>query len=113
MNGIPLAIIECKSPTLGDKWLEEAVRQVLRYQEVGPEFQGLGAPKLFETIQLVIGTCGQAAAYGTIATPQRFWAEWKSRFRSPSMSLAESSAASPPRRTCSFPGSSSPRTCST
>lgn len=77
VNGIPLAVIECKSPTLGDKWLDEAVRQVLRYQELGSEYKGLGAPRLFEAAQLVIATCGQAAAYGTVCTPQRFWAEWK------------------------------------
>ena len=77
VNGIPLAVIECKSPVLGEKWLDEAVRQVLRYQEVGSEFKSLGAPRLFETVQLVIATCGQAAFYGTIWTPQRFWAEWK------------------------------------
>jgi type I restriction enzyme, R subunit len=77
VNGLPLAVIECKSPTLGDKWLEEAVRQALRYQEVGSEYRDLGAPRLFETVQLVIATCGQAASYGTLWTPQRFWAEWK------------------------------------
>jgi type I restriction enzyme R subunit len=77
VNGIPIAIIECKSPTLGDKWLEEAIRQVLRYQEVGSEYKDLGAPKLFETVQLIIASCGQAASYGTIATPYRFWSEWK------------------------------------
>lgn len=77
VNGLPLAVIECKSPTLGDKWLDEAVRQVLRYQESGSEYKDLGAPRLFETAQLVIATCGQAASYGTIWTPQRFWAEWK------------------------------------
>jgi type I restriction enzyme R subunit len=77
VNGIPLAVIECKSPMLGEKWLDEAVRQVLRYQEAGSEFKDLGAPRLFETTQLVIAACGQAAAYGTLWTPQRFWAEWK------------------------------------
>ncbi|RKH29779.1 type I restriction endonuclease subunit R [Corallococcus sp. CA041A] len=77
VNGIPLAMIESKSPTLGGKWLDEAVRQVLRYQEIGDEYRDLGAPKLFETVQLVIGLCGQSAYYGTVATPQRFWAEWK------------------------------------
>jgi type I restriction enzyme, R subunit len=77
VNGIPLVVIECKSPTLGDKWFEESVRQVLRYQEATSEFKGMGAPKLFETVQLVITCCGQAAKYGTVLTPQRFYAEWK------------------------------------
>lgn len=77
VNGLPLVVIECKAPSLGDKWLEEAVTQVKRYQELSTEFKDLGAPKLFETVQLVIGTCGQRAFYGTVGTPQRFWAEWK------------------------------------
>ncbi|MBN8465939.1 type I restriction endonuclease subunit R [Corallococcus exiguus] len=80
INGIPVAVIECKSPTLGDKWREEAVRQVLRYQEVGSEFKDLGAPRLFETVQLVLVTCGQAASYGAVWTPYRFYAEWKEPF---------------------------------
>jgi len=76
-NGIPLAVIECKSPTIGDKWLHEGVRQLLRYQEATDEYRGLGAPRLFETVQLVIATCGERAVFGTVGTPQRFWAEWK------------------------------------
>lgn len=80
VNGIPLAIIECKSPTLGEKWKDEAIRQVLRYQEIGEDFHDQGAPRLFETVQIVAGTCGQAAVYGTVATPARFWAEWKEPF---------------------------------
>lgn len=77
VNGIPLAVIECKSPTLGDKWRDEAITQLLRYQEAGDEFRGLGAPALFEPVQLVIGCCGQGAVYGTVGTPRRHWLEWK------------------------------------
>lgn len=77
VNGIPLVVIECKSPTKGEKWREEAIRQLRRYQEVDPEFKGEGAPRLFETVQIVIGTCGQAACYGTVGTPARFFFEWK------------------------------------
>ena len=95
VNGIPLAVIECKSPTLGDKWLDEAVRQLLRYQEVGSEFKDLGAPRLFETVQLVIATCGQAASYGTLCTPQRFWAEWKEPHPLSSEQLAQTLGRKP------------------
>jgi type I restriction enzyme R subunit len=77
VNGIPLAVIECKSPTLGDKWREEAIKQLLRYQEIGEEYRELGMPRLFETVQIVVGTCGQAACYGTVTTPPRFYFEWK------------------------------------
>ncbi len=31
VNGLPLAIIECKSPTIGDAWKAEAVKQLRRY----------------------------------------------------------------------------------
>jgi len=89
VNGIPLVIIESKSPTLGERWLDEAVRQLLRYQEVGDEYKDLGAPKLFETIQLVISVCGQSAYYGTVATPHRFWAEWKEPYPSSVQDLAK------------------------
>jgi len=89
VNGVPLALIESKSPTLGDKWLDEAVRQILRYQEIGDDFRDLGAPKLFEPLQVVVGVCGQSAFYGTVATPQRFWAQWKEPYPSALEELAE------------------------
>lgn len=80
VNGIPLVVIECKSPTLGEKWLHEAVEQFHRYQELGPQYRDLGAPALFHTAQVLVATCGQAASLGTIATPQRFFAEWKTTY---------------------------------
>jgi type I restriction enzyme R subunit len=78
VNGIPLGVIECKSPTLGDKWKTEAIEQLHRYQELGDHYRERGMPRLFETVQVVVGTCGQAAVYGTVGTPPRFFAEWKS-----------------------------------
>src|SRR3984885_13746405 len=52
VNGIPLAVIECKSPTLGEGWKAEAIDQFSRYQELETRYRELGAPKLFETIQI-------------------------------------------------------------
>ncbi len=80
VNGIPLVVIECKSPTLGDKWKGEGIEQLLRYQEIGDDYRELGMPKLFETVQLVIVTCGQGACYGTVTTPPRFFFEWKNPY---------------------------------
>jgi len=77
-NGIPLVVVEAKSPTLGEKWKQEAIEQMLRYQEIGTEYRELGMPKLYETVQVIVATCGQAAVYGTTTTPPRFYAEWKS-----------------------------------
>ncbi len=77
VNGLPLVVIECKSPTKADQWRQEAIKQLRRYQETEVEFKGEGAPKLFETVQIVVGACGQAACYGTTGTPPRFFFEWK------------------------------------
>lgn len=80
INGIPIAVIECKSPTLGTKWREDAIEQLLRYQEIGEQYRELGMPRLFETVQVLVATCGQAACYGTVTTPPRFFGEWKSTY---------------------------------
>ena len=77
VNGLPLAVIECKSPTKGDGWKSEAVQQLHRYQELGTRWKNQGAPKLFEAAQILVGTCGERAAYGTVGTPERFFLEWK------------------------------------
>ncbi len=77
VNGLPVAVIECKSPTLGDAWKVEALEQFSRYQELEERFRELGAPRLFETAQVLVACCREAAVYGTVTTPHRFYAEWK------------------------------------
>lgn len=77
VNGLPLAVIECKSPTIGDAWKRGAINQLHRYQEGNTRWRDRGAPKFFETIQILIGTCGERAVYGTVGTPERFFLEWK------------------------------------
>ena len=77
VNGLPLAVIECKSPTIGDAWKSEAVKQLHRYQEAGTRWKDQGAPRLFEAAQILVGTCGERAVYGTVGTRERFFLEWK------------------------------------
>jgi type I restriction enzyme R subunit len=77
VNGVPLAVIECKSPTIGEKWEHEAIDQLLRYQELVEKYRDLGAPRLFHSVQLCVATCLQDAVYGTVATPERFYLRWK------------------------------------
>ncbi|MFY0571124.1 type I restriction endonuclease subunit R [Archangium lansingense] len=79
VNGIPLAVIECKSPTIAHP-VSEGIEQLLRYQEVGEQYRGRGAPRLFMTAQMLVSTCGEAARYATVGTPTRFWAEWKDSY---------------------------------
>jgi type I restriction enzyme R subunit len=77
VNGIPLAVFECKSPTRGTGWREEAVGQLRRYQELEEKDRGRGAPRLFHTAQLLVTTCGEAAIYGSVEAPDRAYSEWK------------------------------------
>ncbi len=79
INGIPLVIIECKSPTIYEP-INQAIDQLSRYQELKDEFKSRGAPRFFETIQIIIATCGQSAKFATTATPYRFYSEWKTSF---------------------------------
>jgi type I restriction enzyme R subunit len=76
VNGIPLSVIECKSPTIREP-IDKAIGQLLRYQEQKDEYRHRGAPKLFETVQIVIATCGEKAKFGTVGTPFRHFLEWK------------------------------------
>lgn len=76
VNGLPLGVIECKSPKISEP-ISEAIKQMTRYQELEDRFENLGAPKLFETVQVVAGICGLQAQYATIGTPKQFWGEWK------------------------------------
>ncbi|WP_422384324.1 type I restriction endonuclease subunit R [Roseibium album] len=78
VNGLPLAVIECKSPSLADP-MGEAIRQFRRY-ESRDEFSGLGAPRLFETAQISIALARDTAKFGTTLTPVRHWAEWKDTY---------------------------------
>ena len=78
VNGVPLVVMEAKSPSLLDVWRTQAVRQLRRYQEAGPEWHGTGAPELFHTNLLCVAHCGAAAAYATLGAPENAYVEWKS-----------------------------------
>lgn len=75
INGIPIIVIECKSPTLG-KPLEKGRKQVFRYQECKDEYRNLGCPPLFNSVQIVAILTGDQAKFGTTFTPWRHWSEW-------------------------------------
>lgn len=76
INGLPVVVIECKSPHLADP-IGDAVRQLERYQEGGDDFLGQGAPALFNTVQILVATCGTQARCGTVLTPARYFTAWK------------------------------------
>ena len=78
VNGIPLVVMEAKSPTLLEVWKDQAVKQLRRYQEAGPEWHGAGAPELFDTNLLCVAHCGAGAAFGSVGAPENAYAGWKS-----------------------------------
>lgn len=68
VNGIPLGVIECKSPNVE---VEQAISQSIRNQN--DDY----IPKLFIYTQLVMGINKNAAQYATTGTPAKFWGIWK------------------------------------
>ncbi|MBU0769682.1 MAG: restriction endonuclease subunit R, partial [Proteobacteria bacterium] len=68
INGIPLAVIECKSPKVG---IEQAVSQSIRNQS--DDY----IPKLFTSVQLLMGVSKNAARYATVGSSAKFWGIWK------------------------------------
>ncbi len=68
VNGIPLAVIECKAP---DVEIEQAVSQSIRNQS--DDY----IPRLFSYVQLVIGVNKNTARYATVGSSSRFWSVWK------------------------------------
>ncbi|MCX5855824.1 MAG: type I restriction endonuclease, partial [Deltaproteobacteria bacterium] len=66
LNGLPVAVIECKSPKVKDA-IPEAIDQILRYSEQRGA-KGEGSAHLFYYNQIVIATCRQEAKFGTITT---------------------------------------------
>lgn len=66
INGIPVVVIECKSPKEKDA-IPEAIKQLMRYSEQRGA-KGEGSPYLFQYNQFIIATCRQIAKFGTITT---------------------------------------------
>lgn len=70
VNGIPLCVIECKSPALKDP-MQQAISQQIRNQKDGE------IPQLFVYSQLLLALSKNEARYATTGTPAKFWAVWR------------------------------------
>ncbi|QDU82787.1 Type-1 restriction enzyme R protein [Polystyrenella longa] len=70
VNGIPLAVIECKRPDEHDA-VEVGISQHLRNQRKNE------IPGLFVYSQLLGSICQNAGKYATAGTPKKFWSTWK------------------------------------
>ncbi len=70
VNGIPLAVIECKRPDMKDA-LDQAVSQQIRNQQRDE------IPHLFHYVQLVLAVSKNEAKFATVGTAPKFWSVWK------------------------------------
>jgi type I restriction enzyme R subunit len=83
VNGLPLAVIECKEANVfTSNPMFEAFQQLMRYSDQREETKqsGLreGEPRLFFTNQLLIRTSGEQADIGTItSTDEEFFFPWR------------------------------------
>lgn len=70
VNGIPMGIIECKSPRVKDS-MHQAIKQHKDYQR--PD----GIRNLYQYSNLLLSLAGNEARYATTDTGEEFWATWR------------------------------------
>lgn len=68
INGIPLAVIECKKASIS---MNQGISQMIRNQK--KEY----IPQLFKFVQIVMATNKNETQYATCGTPKKFWSVWK------------------------------------
>ncbi|MDM7202740.1 MAG: type I restriction endonuclease subunit R [Thermodesulfobacteriaceae bacterium] len=74
INGLPLVVVECKSPGITDP-IGEAITQLMRYSNRRGVKEG--NEKLFWYNLFTIATSKQVAKYGTITAEYEHFVEWK------------------------------------
>ncbi|MCK5782706.1 MAG: type I restriction endonuclease subunit R, partial [Flavobacteriales bacterium] len=68
INGLPIAVIEAKSPTAQNAW-DKAYTDLDYYQK--------NSEKLFHFNQICVGIWKDGARYGAISSPQQFYSVYK------------------------------------
>src|SRR5664280_1611026 len=94
VNGLPLAVVECKSAYLPDP-IGEAVEQLMRYQNRRGDSKE-GNEKLFWYNQFLVATSRQICRYSSITGEFEHFIEWKDPYPFKLSAIAlEGSEASP------------------
>jgi type I restriction enzyme R subunit len=75
VNGIPLVIIECKSPSIRNPIDEAVEKNFQRYQS-----RGYGYERLVFYNHLLVATCGILARHGSIGSDLNHYARWSEAF---------------------------------
>lgn len=79
VNGLPLAVIECKSPYISSP-MQEGINQLRRYSNLRTPHEDEGAEKLFWYNQLMVSTCRDLAKVGTISSSAQHYGDWKDAY---------------------------------
>jgi type I restriction enzyme R subunit len=74
INGIPIVVIECKSPKIKNP-IDQAIEQHFRNQQED------GIRSLYYYSNIVASLSVNDARYATTATEKEFWSLWKEQFR--------------------------------
>ena len=75
LNGLPVVVIECKSPKVKDA-IPEAIDQMMRYSEQRGA-KGEGSQALFFFNQFLVATCRNECKFGTITThTEKYFYRW-------------------------------------
>ena len=81
VNGLPLAVIECKSPYITNP-MEAGIDQLLRYANRRTPENDEGAEKLFHYNLMMVSTHRDKARVGTITSRMEHYLEWKDPYPS-------------------------------
>lgn len=79
VNGLPLAVIECKSPYISSP-MAEGINQLRRYANIRNPETDEGAQRLFWYNQLMVSTCRDQAKVGTISSTAQHYGDWKDAY---------------------------------
>jgi type I restriction enzyme R subunit len=88
VNGIPLGVIECKSPTIAES-RSEALEQLTRYQNERTETGSEGAEELFRYNQFSVATWYEGAVMGTYGTPKDQYKPWRDPYPATDQELSD------------------------
>lgn len=90
VNGIPLAVIECKSPYISSP-IHDGINQLRRYANLRHSEVDEGAEKLFWYNQMMVSTCRDQAKVGTISSSAQHYGDWKDAYPFSDEQLAQQS----------------------
>ncbi|MBF2754680.1 MAG: HsdR family type I site-specific deoxyribonuclease [Gammaproteobacteria bacterium AqS3] len=79
VNGLPLAVIECKSPYITEP-MKAGINQLHRYANLRNPSDHEGAEKLFHYNLMMVSTHRDQAKVGTITSREEHFLEWKDAY---------------------------------